>query len=237
MADTDARTRKDEHFTEEDWVDFVREQAPPARRAALQQHLDGGCPRCTRTVRVWRDVLGAAQQESASRPPDALVRQIRGTFALRRPPRLRETVAARVALVFDSLLQPSRAGVRSAGPSPRHLLYKAGRYTIKLRVEPTEAERMTIAGQILDDHQPPAAVQDIAVLVLRGGKTLDRTLTNQLGEFVLEPDAAGNLRLCVGVAEIGTFTVQAEDEAETVLRTTGTRALGASGRRTRLRQR
>ena len=67
---------------------------------------------------------------------------------------------------------------------------------------------MCIIGQILDDQEPAAALQDIAVLAQRGSQTLDRTLTNHLGEFVLEPDAAENLQLCVGVAEIGTFTVQ-----------------------------
>jgi hypothetical protein len=72
------------------------------------------------------------------------------------------------------------------------------------------------------------------VLALKGGKTLDRTLTNHLGEFVLEPDAAEDLRLCVGVAEIGTFTVEPR---QATAKTDGdaVRALDMSGRRGRAR--
>jgi hypothetical protein len=51
-------------------------------------------------------------------------------------------------------------------------------------------------------------MRDIAVLALRGSKTLDRTVTNPLGEFHLEPNARGKLQLSVDVPEIGTFTVE-----------------------------
>jgi len=236
MADTDVRTRNSEHFTEEDWFDFARQQAAPGVRARLEQHLEKGCSRCTQTVRLWRAVLDVADQEAAYRPPDEALRQVKGDFALRRPKGLLDKVAEQAAIVFDSWRQPQVAGVRTAGGSPRQLLYKAGRYMIRLRLEPTaDTERMSIVGQLVDEHHSPAAVQDIAVLALKGGKTLDRTLTNHLGEFVLEPDAAENLRLCVGVAEIGTFTVEPRPATG---RTDGdaVRALAMSGRRGRARQ-
>jgi hypothetical protein len=236
MANIDARTRSSEHFTEEDWFDFAHQQAAPSVRASLERHLEKGCSRCTQTVRLWRAVLDVADQEAACRPPDAALRQVKGDFALRRPKRLVERVAEQAALVFDSFRQPQPMGVRGAGPTPRQLLYKAGRYMIRLRLEPAaDAERLSIVGQLVDEHPSPAAVQDIAVLALKGGKTLDRTLTNHLGEFVLEPDAAEDLRLCVGVAEIGTFTV--EPRLATTAKTNGdaVRALDMSGRRGRAR--
>lgn len=235
MADTDARTRKGEHFTEEDWFDFAHQQVAPSLRASLEQHLEKGCSRCTQTVRLWEVVLDVADQEAAYRPPDEALRQVRGDFALRRPKGLLEKVAEQVSLVFDSFRQPQAVGVRGAGPSPRQLLYRAGRYAIRLRLEPaSDTERVSIVGQLVDEHHSAGAVQDIAVLALKGRKTLDRTLTNHLGEFVLEPDAAENLRLCVGVAEIGTFTVEprpatGRTEGDTV------RALDISGRRGRAR--
>jgi hypothetical protein len=231
MADTDVRTRNSEHFTEEDWFDFAHQQAAPSVRVSLERHLEKGCSRCTQTVRLWRAVLDVADQEAAYRPPDEALRQLKGDFALRRPKGLLERVAEQAALVFDSFRQPQATGVRSAGPAPRQLLYKAGRYAIRLRLEAApDTERLSIVGQLVDEHQVPAAVQDIAVLALQGRKTLDRTLTNHLGEFVLEPDAAENLRLCVGVAEIGTFTVEPR---QAPVRTEGdaVRALDMSGRR------
>ena len=236
MANIDARTRSSEHFTEEDWFDFAHQQVAPSVRASLERHLEKGCSRCTQTVRLWRAVLDVADQQAACRPPDAALRQVKGDFALRRPKRLVERLAEQAALVFDSFRQPQPMGVRGAGPTPRQLLYKAGRYMIRLRLEPAaDAERLSIVGQLVDEHPSPAAVQDIAVLALKGGKTLDRTLTNHLGEFVLEPDAAEDLRLCVGVAEIGTFTV--EPRLATTAKTNGdaVRALDMSGRRGRAR--
>ena len=236
MANIDARTRSSEHFTEEDWFDFAHQQVAPSVRASLERHLEKGCSRCTQTVRLWRAVLDVADQEAAYRPPDEALRQVKGDFALRRPKRLLERVAEQAALVFDSFRQPQPMGVRGVGPTPRQLLYKAGRYMIRLRLEPAaDTERMSIVGQLVDEHPSPAAVQDIAVLALKGGKTLDRTLTNHLGEFVLEPDAAEDLRLCVGVAEIGTFTV--EPRHATTAKTNGdaVRALDMSGRRGRAR--
>ncbi|HEU0108347.1 MAG TPA: hypothetical protein VFT38_19340 [Vicinamibacteria bacterium] len=237
MADTDVKTRKNDHSSEEDWFDFARQQAAPAVRARLEQHLEKGCSRCTQTVRLWRAVLDVADQEAAYRPPDEALRQLKGDFALRRPKGLLERVAEQAALVFDSFRQPQPAGVRTAGAAPRQLLYKAGRYSIRLRLEPgTDAERLSIVGQLVDEQHSPAAVQDIAVIALKGTKTVDRTLTNHLGEFVLEPDSAENLRLCVGVAEIGTFTVVPRQATG---RTEGdaVRALDMSGRRGRARQR
>ena len=237
MADTDVRTGNSEHFSEEDWFDFAHQQAAPSVRASLERHLEKGCSRCTQTVRLWRAVLDVADQEAAYCPPDEALRQAAGDFALRRPKGLLERVAEQAALVFDSFRGPLPMGVRAAGASPRQLLYKAGRYAIRLRLEAApEADRLSIVGQLVDEHQYPAAVQDIAVLALQGRKTLDRTLTNHLGEFVLEPDAAENLRLCVGVAEIGTFTVEprpatAKTEGDAV------RALDMSGRRGKARQR
>ena len=237
MADTDVKTRKNDHSSEEDWFDFARQQAPPAVRARLEQHLEKGCSRCTQTVRLWRAVLDVADQEAAYRPPDEALRQLKGDFALRRPKGLLERVAEQAALVFDSFRQPQPAGVRTAGAAPRQLLYKAGRYSIRLRLEPgSDAERLSIVGQLVDEQHSPAAVQDIAVIALKGTKTVDRTLTNHLGEFVLEPASAENLRLCVGVAEIGTFTVVPRQATG---RTEGdaVRALDMSGRRGRARQR
>ena len=237
MADTDVKTRKNEHSGEEDWFDFARQQAAPALRARLEQHLEKGCSRCTQTVRLWRAVLDVADQEAAYRPPDEALRQLKGDFALRGPKGLLERVAEQAALVFDSFRQPQPAGVRTAGAAPRQLLYKAGRYSIRLRLEPaSDAERLSIVGQLVDEQHSPAAVQDIAVIALKGTKTVDRTLTNHLGEFVLEPDSAENLRLCVGVAEIGTFTVVPRQATG---RTEGdaVRALDMSGRRGRARQR
>jgi len=222
MADSDARAPKDEHFSEEDWVDFARQRGDPEHRAGVAQHLEAGCPQCAQTLRVWGAVLSVAEQEAAYTPPEEAILQAKRLFPADRPQGLRERVAAQIALVFDSFRQPLPAGVRATGTLPRYLLYKAGRYAIRVQVDPAEASRSwSIVGQILDEQEPTRVLQDIAVRAMQGARTLDRTLTNQLGEFHLEPRATESFQLFFGVPEIGTFTVEPPPSAERAARGTG----------------
>jgi hypothetical protein len=199
-----------EHFREEDWLDFARGVGDREHRARVARHLEAGCSECEQTFRLWAAVLSVADQATQAGPPEFVLGRMKERFSLRRPKRLGERIAAQAALVFDSFRQPMLAGMRaSSGVPARQLLYKAGRYTIKLQVAPGVGdERMSIVGQILDDQDPAGEMRDIAVLALRGSKTLDRTVTNPLGEFHLEPNASGKLQLSVDVPEIGTFTVE-----------------------------
>jgi hypothetical protein len=208
MTADDGRPKAD-HFREEDWLDFARGVGDDQHRARVARHLEAGCAECEQTLRVWAAVLSVADQDMRGGPPDVAVRRVQDRFSAQRPRRLGERIAAQVALVFDSFRQPQLAGMRASGATARQLLYKAGRYTIKLQVEPgADARRMSIVGQILDEKDPAGSLPDIAVLALRGSRTLDRTLTNPMGEFHLEPDATDKLQLSVDVPEIGTFTVE-----------------------------
>jgi len=128
--------------------------------------------------------------------------------AFRKTKELLERVAGKAALVFDSFRQPLPAEVRVVGPSARRLLYKAGRYLVMLRLEPgADSDRVSLVGQILDEGVPKKPLNDLTVLVSSGGRTVDRTLTNRFGEFLLQPDHAKDLRLSVEAPEIGSFIV------------------------------
>jgi len=215
-----------EHFTEDDWTVFARGGGDPARRARVALHLEAGCGPCEHTLRLWSVLLSVAEQEATAA---ATVKRRPRTEA-REP--LGRRLAAGVALLFDSFRQPELAAVRATGSSTRQLLYKAGRYTIKLQVEPGAGEdRLCIVGQILDDADPAAVLRDIAVRALKGTRTLGRTHTNRMGEFHLEPGATEELQLSVDVPEIGTFTVEpARSPAAPPAGRTG-KATGAAGRR------
>jgi anti-sigma factor RsiW len=230
MTETEAGSAI-EHFTENDWTGFARGEGDPARRARVAQHLEAGCAQCEQTLRLWSVLLSVAEQEAtAAAVPRRARTEAREPFGRR--------VAAAVALVFDSFRQPELAAVRTTGASTRQLLYKAGRYTIKLQVEPGAAEdRVCIVGQILDDQDPAAVLRDIAVKALKGTRTLGRTHTNQMGEFHLEPGATQELQLSVDVPEIGTFSVEAPHSTEMPATGRSGKAAGASGRRKRARPR
>jgi hypothetical protein len=193
------------HFSEEDWVDYARRQG--GDQHGLEQHLAAGCRRCGRTLRFWEGVHGLAVQESSYRPPEGVVGRAKAQFALR-PPAIPTRLARTVSLIFDGFRQPLPVGVRAAGPAPVQLVYKAGHYMVMLRVEPTaDSDRLSVVGQILDEANPKKSLQDLAVLVLKGGEAVERTLTNHLGEFQLESEQAESLRISVGVPEIGSLTV------------------------------
>ncbi len=234
MMEIEARSGS-EHFTEEDWTAFARGAGDLAHRRQVAQHLEAGCAQCEQTLRVWSVLLSVHDQQAEYPAAEEM--------PVLPPPRragpgFRERLAASVALVFDSFRQPELAGVRASGATARQLLYKAGRYTIRVQVEPGSAsDRLCIVGQILDEQDPAAALRDIAVRATRGNRTLGRTHTNGMGEFHLEPDASEKLQLCVDVPEIGTFTVESPTRApERPTRTSGKTA-GRSGRGKRARLR
>jgi hypothetical protein len=218
-----------EHFTEADWVAFAQGQGDADHRAEVARHLEAGCVACERTVRLWAALLSVADQETADGSIKAAIRQVSRRFAGHRR-RLADAASQAVALVFDSFHEPQLAGIRASGLSPRHLLYKAGHYTIKLQVEPAgTADRVSIVGQILNEEDPTGVLRHIAVRALKGTRTLDRTLTNELGEFHLEPDASETLRLSIDVPEIGTFSVQPPGSAPALPRASGRKDTEGAG--------
>jgi CheY-like chemotaxis protein len=134
--------------------------------------------------------------------------EVKEPSAFLRPKELLQRAARKASLVFDSFRQPTPAGVRVVGPSARRLLYKAGRYLVLLRLEPgADSARLSLVGQIVDEGFPKKPLHDLAVLVSRGGKTVDRTLTNRFGEFLLQPEPVKDLRLSVQAPETGSFIV------------------------------
>jgi hypothetical protein len=229
MGERKPRPGRD-HFSEEDWLDFARAQSGETG-TALERHLASACASCAATLQFWQSVLSLAGREADYAPPDAAVRQARAQFAFARPKGLLARAAETAALVFDSFRQPLAAGVRAAGPSPRQMLYKAGSYVVRLRVEPANgSERLSIVGQVVDDADPGRTLRDLAVLVLSGKQTVDWTLTNQLGEFALDPEPADNLQLSVGLPDRSPVTVPL------LVRSRGSRAgarvLGGPGAKT-----
>lgn len=205
MGEVSASFRRDGHAADEEWLDYARAVGDATRRAELSAHLAAGCRRCGDTVRLWQSAVEVARRDRAYAPPDALIRQARGSFALQRP-EPRRTFAA--ALVFDSFREPLRAGVRASAAGPRQLLYRAGRYAIRLRSESEEETgRVSLVGQVVDEQHPELFLPDVTVMVFDGKEAIERTLTNRLGEFAFDNAPSGALRLAIGVADRGFLTV------------------------------
>jgi hypothetical protein len=194
-----------QHGGDEEWLDYARALGAHGRRAELSSHLATGCTSCTDALAVWRSVSEVAGREAAYRPPDSLVRQARGAFAIVGAAVPRRGLAA--ILTFDSFLQPAPAGVRAASRGARHLLYKAGRYVIRLRAEDAGAGVVSIVGQVVDEELPGTFLPEVTVMAFTGKKAIDQTVTNRLGEFAFDAAPAGGLQLAVGLAENAFLTV------------------------------
>jgi len=187
------------HYSLEEWADFARNAIGKEESAAMQSHLTDGCKQCSSAVSLWQRVHDAARHEHAYHPPENAVRTIKGTFAIRGPRKAgrgSRAVAAVASLLFDSLRNPLPAGVRSAGSTPRQLLYGVDKYRIDVRMElQSESDKVTVIGQVLNSAEPGSNVGEVPVLAVRRGKTLDESMTSRFGEFRLECDLDGPFQL------------------------------------------
>ncbi|MGD0581028.1 MAG: hypothetical protein ABSC08_19145 [Bryobacteraceae bacterium] len=112
----------------------------------------------------------------------------------------------KATLVYDSLFDLQPAGARSLplGCGSRMLLFRAGEYSVDLRLE-AEPERFnwTLVGQLSNDDNPTDAMSNLPVLVMAGKKVVGKTFSNEFGEFVLPDLPRQRLRLCVPLASQG----------------------------------
>jgi hypothetical protein len=179
------------HFSEAQWVDFVRNLTLPKARMAMQQHIDNGCDRCSDTLRTWQDVFSIAGGESVFVPPADVVRIVRSQFAASVP-----TASTGIRLVFDSMLQPLTAGTRGS-IAARQFLYETDEYYIDLRLEPRADDRACLVGQVLNRFGAHGAVQEVPIRLHEGKQPVAHTLTNQFGEFQLEFEPGESLSISI----------------------------------------
>jgi hypothetical protein len=118
-------------------------------------------------------------------------------FALRR---------LRAVLQFDSMFDLQPAGARSLplGCSSRVLLFRAGEYSVNLRLE-AEPEHLnwTLVGQLSNDDNPSDEMSNLPVLAMTGKKVVGKTFSNGFGEFILPDLPRQRLHLCVPLAAEG----------------------------------
>lgn len=185
------------HYDAGDWSDFVRGLIPGFKAEEMEAHL-AACTGCQRTVRVFRQVAVTARHDREQNPPDHLMRWARAVFASgdHAPESPSGRVVAR--LVYDSLAAPGLAGVRAQSRISRHLLYEAGTFGLDLRLEYERgSSRVTLVGQLLDREQPERSLTGVSVQLVRGRTPVSRAHCNRFGEFQLEYEPYGRLRLYV----------------------------------------
>jgi hypothetical protein len=179
------------HFSSQDWIDYVRNVAPPQDAAAMASHLKTGCGSCAKEKATWSRLATFAKGEMQFEPPAQVVNIAKGLVPTSKS---EEVIRVReiAELIFDSLLRPQLAGVRSAaGVGSRQLLYRAGEIMIDVRFEASdESERFALTGQVFRDRGSKVGMTRVPISLISGKNELARTSTNQFGEFYLEHDSA-----------------------------------------------
>lgn len=188
------------HFSEEDWLDFVREVMPSSRQAALEKHLESQCPECMQLRHFWESVRNVARRESANEVPSHVVRAGEAVFAGWRLRFVLPTRAKRAFPIFDSLLEPLPVGVRSATQAPRRVLHRWGQWTVDLRIESEPGDRVSITGQVLKPGWQPKEEFKTRVLLASRHEPVAETDTNHFGEFQFTFHRAPDLTIYITVS-------------------------------------
>lgn len=188
-----------EHYSSEQWSDFVREIAEPRVAIRMRGHLDGGCEECAKTVGWLQTVVHTVAESPYDDPPAELMLRAKAIF---NPSRREQTAGWRevletmvASLVLESSGDWLPAGVRSGGSAGQRLLYRAGSYAIDLTMDPGApyGEVAEIVGQIVDEQDMApelGMLRGIPVQLWMGDRVLGETETNQFGEFVLQRPTA-----------------------------------------------
>jgi hypothetical protein len=186
------------HYSLEKWVDFARNVIGEDERIEMQSHLQAGCVDCSKELSMWQRFHQVAGRESVFSPPAGAVRTVKAAFANRSVGRARQANSQVASLLFDSFRSPLLAGVRSSESSSQQLLYGAGDYRIDVRIEPQiDSEKVVLIGQVLNSADPDERMSELPVNLLKGSKLLAESITTEFGEFQIECQLEGSLRLVV----------------------------------------
>ena len=71
------------HFSEEEWVDFVRGVDVSTVKREIETHLSSACRECKAAFDLWESVVRLAAKENDYAPPDNLIRLVKAQSLLR----------------------------------------------------------------------------------------------------------------------------------------------------------
>jgi hypothetical protein len=185
------------HFSDEDWLDFVRDVLPRPRRAVLEGHLHEDCTQCLRSQSFWENVRDVASRHARSEVPPEVIEAEEGLIKSMRRRSVLPAQARRALPIYDSLLVPLMAGVRSTGLSARRVVHRWNQWTVDLRIETEPGDRLSLAGQVLRPGWRPLKEFNTGVLLMSRDTVLQETGMNQFGEFQFTVQGAPDLTIFI----------------------------------------
>jgi hypothetical protein len=188
------------HYDLTEWADFVRGIGGETKRRQMEQHLASGCRTCGGNARIMRGFVDLAASEASYEVPRYAEHSVKALFLLRRPERIRLLPRLAARLVLNDAAAEPVGGVRSLERFSHQALYEAGQFALDLRLDREYgATTVVMVGQITDRSAPTRELSNVPVLLMSGGEILNKTSSNQFGEFHLEYHPKGRLTLCAAV--------------------------------------
>jgi len=192
------------HYGIIEWVDFARGVSPMGSRPAMEAHLAGGCPSCRQLTEFCAKLASVCRGAVLQPVPEGALRQARALFPTRPAVAAKRSFRVPFELIYDSLLVPSPAGLRSSWQVGWQALYRAGDCSVDLRVEPElHSSRAALVGQISSHVAPETEMSDLAVCLKSGKMVVAETRSNKYGEFQMEYEQQKRLKLCVFLEDGG----------------------------------
>lgn len=188
-----------DHFSLDEWVDFVRDQVEPDRRAKMQAHLDQGCPSCAQIVELWRTVLDVARREKRLQPVNSDIRLACALFAAY-PPAKAPQPKLLIAPLTDCSRLAFKGSRRSKASSQGRFMFQRDDLFLDLQFR-IDASCISMIGQILDPAAPEPQYRDTTVKLVSEVEVVAHTRTNEFGEFRLECRLQRNLLLVIELEE------------------------------------
>jgi hypothetical protein len=179
-----------DHFSHEDWVDFVRGVATPEQRRDIEHHLDTGCRDCAVQRHTWHSVAEMARADQAFAPPASAVRHALAFYSVQKPVGPVARAFEAVKVLFDSALMPMTVGVRSTTVPRRKVLYSVGDLLVDVQIETRHNTRTTLVGQVTAPKGLEEHAEGVPVVILRHLKVVAEATTNRLGEFQVEVEGS-----------------------------------------------
>jgi hypothetical protein len=186
------------HYGIVEWVDFARGVTPAEDGAMMREHLASGCPACRQAVEFCQKLARICTGAALQLVPDGVLRQARALFPVRPPTPARRPFRIPIEVVYDSLLVPAPAGLRSSWQVGWQSLFRAGDCSLDLRVEPElHSSRAAIIGQVSSHASPETEMGDLPICLKSGKLVVAQTRSNRFGEFLMEYEQQTRLQLCV----------------------------------------
>jgi hypothetical protein len=187
------------HFSAIEWVDFARGLISPERANVMRASAQV-CEECRSSSGFWGHVYELLSREGHYEPSPEVLDNVKAAFAEQESAPWWANITGFATIVFDSLLQPALAGVRSSERNTRQITVESGAFVVDLQVESaTVQHQYLLTGQILSNNNSTHQINGAEVVLLSPERVVQKTRANELGEFCLDFSYGENLRLFIDI--------------------------------------